>query len=97
MTTHLNSSTPPEPITVEPFALPLAQVLSMLMAAQAQGATRVQVAIRTLDRKAVGNGIDWISMHPVDGCVYLGAIGQPPAWDCLAYEALDSLDWTGVE
>lgn len=81
----------------EPHRLSLAQVITMLMAAQAQGATTIQVAIRTADRQAVGNGVDWISMAPVDGCVYIGAQGQPAAWDTITNAALDSLDWTAPE
>jgi hypothetical protein len=67
----------------------LNQLLAMLLAAQAQGAKWV-----LLGRQDGGNGecaaVDWVSMQPVAGTVYIGAM---PHWEDMDNQALESLDW----
>lgn len=70
--------------------MPLTQLIAMLMAAQAQGATVARIARREADGNGRMAGVDWVSPEPVEGCVYLGCM---ETWDDMGHTALESLDW----
>lgn len=71
--------------------MPIMQVIAMLMAAQAQGATMVRIAMQHKnDSHGVATGVDWISQEPIDGVVYVGCM---PEWDDMNNAALNSMDW----
>lgn len=65
------------------------QLINMLHAARDQGARYVQIA-RQEAGLGVQHGVDWVSMRPVDGCVYVGCL---PEQEVLSNEAAESLDW----
>lgn len=65
------------------------QAISMLMALEAQGATKIRIAINE-DGDGKSTGIDWISEKPIDGVGYLGCM---PTWEYMDNKALQSLDW----
>lgn len=69
--------------------MPLSQLITMLMAVQAQGATHVRIARRE-GANGIMAGVDWVSPEPVQGCVYLGCMDT---WDNMDNVALESLDW----
>lgn len=74
----------------------LNQLLAMLQAAQAQGATHVQIACKTPGRSGIASDVDWVSMEPVEESrktVYIGAILPLGEWKLASNEALESLDW----
>lgn len=74
-------------------SMPLNQLIAMLMAAQAQGATHVRLAQRGSDAYgsyATEAGIDWVSMKPVNKVVYVGSMAE---WSNMDNTALESLDW----
>jgi hypothetical protein len=77
----------------EPYCLEIGQVIAMLTAGQAQGATSVKIAVHTPDHYGIASGVEWVSMAPVDGCIYIGAVGLPDSWDTAGAAAAESLDW----
>lgn len=71
----------------------LDQLLAMLQAAHAQGATHVKIACRAPNSDGIASDVDWVSMAPVGNCVYIGAILPLGKWEHASNEALESLDW----
>lgn len=81
----------PLPKTVE--GMGIKQLIAMLLALEAQGATHVQLACRTSDAEAVVSDAEWVSMAPVDGCGYIAALLPQSEWQHASNAALESLDW----
>lgn len=73
----------------------LDQLVAMLQAAMAQGATHVRIASKDDAGGGIASDIDWVSMEPVEQgrSVYIGAILPLQAWEHASNEALESLDW----
>lgn len=89
MTTEANKKTSsfvPPPVE----GMSLDQLITMLMAARAQGARKVSLA-RRVDGYGVAAPVDWVSLGPVDGVVYVGILAN--ADSDMSNEALSSLDW----
>lgn len=81
------------PIPMSSEGMDLNQLLAMLQAAQSQGATRVQITCRDAKGGGIASDVDWVSMAPVAGVVYVGAILPLGKWSHASNEALESLDW----
>lgn len=77
----------------EQTAVSLKQLITMLLAAQAQGATSVRLACQTETGEGRHSDIDWVSVVPVGNYVYIGAVLPCDKWDLASNEALVSLDW----
>lgn len=69
------------------------QLITMLQAGQAQGATKVAVGMRVQGVGAVQSDIEWLSMAPVGDTIYLGAMLEQGDWQTMSNEAADGLDW----
>jgi len=80
-------------VPVSTQGIGIAQLLTMLQAAHLQGATHVQIASRMPGCTGASSDIDWVSMAPVNGVVYVGALAEVPNWTPMSNAALESLDW----
>lgn len=89
----LDTQKPDAPIPMTTQGMALDQLITMLLAAQAQGATHVRLACETSRGDGIQSDIDWVSMAPVNNFVYIGAILPFDKWDYASNEALLSLDW----
>lgn len=69
------------------------QLISMLMAGKQQGATHAYISRALGDGGGECSGIDWVSMAPVDGVLYIGALDPANRWEDMSNEAMESLDW----
>lgn len=70
------------------------QVITMLLACEAQGATQVRIAARSdEDHSGISSKVDWISPEPVDGTAYIGALEAQGEWSHMDNRALLQLDW----
>lgn len=80
-------------ITISTEGMRIDQLITMLQAGQAQGATHVAVGMREPGVGAVQSDIEWVSMAPVDDTIYLGAAHEQGAWQVMSNAAQESLDW----
>lgn len=72
-----------------PAGMRIQQVIAMLMAAEAQGAQFVQIAVQKSPDHRESSGVDWVGMRPVEKTVYIATMDD---WDYMSNEALDTLD-----
>lgn len=76
----------------KPVGMSINQLIAMLMAAQAQGATHAMVAVPNPpgQQGPLSAPVDWVSMAPVEHVAYIGLLDQ---FEDMSNSALESLDW----
>lgn len=67
----------------------LNQLINMLMAAQAQGATEVMMIRKDGEGHAIQSGVDWVAQKPVGGVAYMILMEHS---DPASNEALEAID-----
>lgn len=65
------------------------QLLTMLMAQQAQGATEVRIIMMDAEGNGKQTGVDWVAPKPIDGVAYLCPMQD---WEEASNEGMQALD-----
>ena len=92
----------PSPLPLSTVGMAIDQLITMLQAGQAQGATHVRLGVRSDTSEGFVSDVDWVSMEPLiekdakgndEGVLYIGALLDLDKWEPMSNAAMESLDW----